>query len=501
MKILSAGQIKAADQFTIENEPIRSIDLMERASQQLANWLMQKFDTGKKIIIFCGTGNNGGDGLALARLLSEKKYQIAAYTITKGKKGSADFEQNKARFEKSGTIFDISETSEIPFLSNKEDLIIDAIFGTGLTRKPEGLYADVIEKINGSEATIVSVDISSGLPCDDMVQNPVAVKPTYTVSFQFPKRSFFFKENAPFVGEWFIVDIGLNKEFIASQKTQFNWLTEDIVKLFQIKRKRHSHKGDFGRCLMVAGEKGKMGAAVLASKACLRAGAGLLTVVVPKCGTQILQTSVPEAMVNENNGAEFLQEQPIRIEDYDAIGIGPGIGQRKETKELLIQILKGSSKPIVADADALNLMAANQELLEILPRGSILTPHPKEFERLAGKSKNSQEQVKLQQSFSRKYKVITVLKGGYTSISDSEGNIYFNTGGNPGMATGGTGDVLTGILTGLMAQGYSPLNSALFGVFLHAKAGDLAANHGSQESLIAGDIIENLPLAFRLLSK
>lgn len=500
MKILSAEQIRRADQFTIENEPISSIDLMERASQQFTKWFCENFDKSNSIKIICGSGNNGGDGLAVGRLLLDKNYEVEVFTITKGKQGSPDFEKNKKRLEGLTKIIDIGEPSEIPRFEEK-DIVVDALFGSGLARPVEGLHGQVIESINNSGSTVVSIDISSGLFCDELIENPVAVNANFTVSFQLPKRAFFYSENDPFVGEWNVLDIGLDQKFIFDQESTIHWIGISEVKGLLKRRSRHSHKGNYGHALLIAGSKGKMGAAVLAGKACLHSGVGLLSVMPPSCGTIILQTALPEAMVSENEGIDYLQKHSIAFENYTSIGIGPGLEQQKETLQLLRAVLENANQPLVIDADGLNLLGANRELLEILPENSILTPHPKEFERLAGPSKNSRERAQLQLEFSQKRKVFVILKGGYTSISSPEGELYYNTLGNPGMATAGAGDVLTGIVTALLAQGYSPLQSALLSVFLHAKAGDLAAEKGSMEGLIASDIIANLPHSFRLLSK
>lgn len=498
VKVLLSDQIREADKFTIENEPIASIDLMERASQAFVNWFKSYFDTAENIAVFCGTGNNGGDGMAISRLLIHLGYSVQTFYISKGNEGSPDFENNKKELDGLIRVQSIDSISDFPDLEFT-DIIIDAIFGSGLTRPVEGLYAEVISGINSAHAKVISVDIASGLPCDFPFENIVAVRPYYTISFQLPKLAFFFRENAQYVGEWEIVDIGLDRDFIENQETHFHWVNYSFARVLVSGRERHSHKGNYGHALIISGSKGKMGAAVLAARGCLRSGVGLLTMHCPACGTNILQSSVPEAMVIENAGSDFIKKQEINIEGYSALGIGPGLGQEKETYEFISGLLSEAEIPMVIDADALNIISSHAELLEILPRNSILTPHPKEFSRIAGETRSTPEQYELQMEFSRKYHCYVVLKGGYTSISTPEGSLFFNTHGNPGMATGGAGDVLTGIITGLLAQGYSSQNAAILGVFLHSIAGDEAAEFKTQPGMITSDIIDYLPEAYRLL--
>ena len=489
MKILSAEQIRQADAFSIKNEPIASVDLMERASSSFVKWYVDRFDSTIPAKIFCGTGNNGGDGLAIARLLSQRGYSVEAFVIDNPQKGTDDFKINYDRLQKVLTVQAITESYQFPTLSEK-DVIIDAIFGSGLSRIVEGFYADVVDHINQSGSCVVSVDIPSGLLCDDICSCP-AVQANYTVSFQTPKLAFFLPTNYEYVGSWHVVDIGLDTKFIAQSESLFSTIETPILP----KRKKNSHKGSNGRALLIAGSYGKMGAAVLSAKAAMRSGLGLLTVHVPHCGYDILQTSIPEAMVSPDPTEFYFGELPENLE-VDAIGIGPGLDTKQKSLKALEKLLSKLSTPIVIDADAINLIAANRHFLNLLPENSILTPHHKEFERLVGIWSSDKERINRQLSFSKEFGVYVVFKGPNTAISTPEGEVFFNTTGNPGMATAGSGDVLTGIITALLAQNYSSLDAARIGVHVHGMAGDLAAEKNGEVGLIASDIIGYLPQAF-----
>jgi NAD(P)H-hydrate epimerase len=373
--------------------------------------------------------------------------------------------------------------------------LIDAVFGSGLSRPVEGLYADVIRRINEANAIRIAVDIPSGLRADAPSQGEV-VKARYTVSFQLPKLGFLFPNNALFVGEWCLVDIGLGKEFLKKERVAHFYLTPKDIRKRLKTRSQFDHKGTYGHALLVAGSLGKIGAAVLASRATLRAGVGLLTVHIPTCGYVVLQGSVPEAMVTQDVSADHITSV-ASPEKYTTIGIGPGLGQAQPTVAAVGRLLRQFSKPMVIDADALNILAAHSELLQTVPPGSILTPHPREFERLVGSWKDDFQRLELQKRLAERLKCVVVLKGAHTSIAAPDRTVYFNATGNPGMATGGTGDVLTGLLTGLLAQGYEPVDAAILGVYLHGLAGDLAARELGQESLIASDLVDTFPAAFR----
>jgi NAD(P)H-hydrate epimerase len=487
-KILSAEQTRSTDAFTIENEPIASIDLMERASQAFVNEFLKHETSTSKIAVVCGTGNNGGDGFAIARLLKAKGYKVTPFLIKFRDLLSPDCQSNFNRLE---DVIVVSAFDELPNF-NTFDLIIDSIFGTGLKRPSEGFVADVITKINSSSAKVYAVDLPSGLFSDELTNSENVVQSDVTISFQRPKKAFFFPENTDFIKAWKVVDIGLNEDFIQEQDSHEYVLDHRISN--QLKpRKRYSHKGSYGHALIISGSYGKIGATVLTSKACLRSGVGLLTTYLPNCGYEILQTSVPEAMCLTDEQTGFISKLPD-LQKYSSIGAGPGLGTHPEAFEVIAKLLRKASVPLVLDADALNILSENKTLLNQLPKKTILTPHIKEFDRLFGSSDTSEERYKKQRQFSIQQKVIIVLKDAHTCISDSEGNLYFNTSGNPGMATGGSGDVLTGIITGLLAQHYSPIQATLIGVYYHGLAGDSAAKEKGQYSMIASDIVAFLKI-------
>lgn len=496
LKILTAKQIRELDDYTIRNTPILSINLMERACREFVVWFTERFDTRHKIGVMCGTGNNGGDGLGIARMLNEMGYTVKVWIVRGGVAASEDFSKNLERL-KGKNVHDIPAVpDDNPF--QQCDILIDAIFGSGLSRPVEGLYAKVIDKINASEAIRVAVDIPSGLMADSHSSGSI-VEAHHTVSFQLPKLAFLMPENYRYTGNWNVVKIGLSKDFIKEAPSPYGLLQKKDIQRIRKIRSIIAHKGNFGRGLLISGSYGKMGAAVLASRAALRAGIGLLTVHSPQCGYNIMQTAVPEAMVQADTHAEYFAAAP-HTENYDAVGIGPGLGQNNETMKALGNMLEKSNKPLILDADALNILAVRREYLHLLPGKSILTPHPKEFERLAGNSENDFHRLEKLKEFSVTNNVIVVLKGAWTSIAFPDGTVRFNSTGNPGMATGGTGDVLTGILTSLLAQGYTPEETAVFGVYLHGLAGDLAVREKSYESLIASDLTDYIPAAFRHLS-
>ena len=386
----------------------------------------------------------------------------------------------------------------IPPTLTSHDIVIDGLFGTGLNRPLNGGFAALVKYINSTQAEVVAIDIPSGLFGEDNRENDkdCIIKARRTYTFNFPKLSFLMPENSPYVGEWKVLNINVHPRIVADTQTNYYMVTEeDIACVFQ-PRKRFSHKGTYGHALLVAGSRGKMGAAQLSAKACLRSGAGMLTVHVPKCGETIMQTAFPEAMVEMDAHEEFFTTVPS-ITPYTALGVGPGLGQQLETAVALDELLSSVIKPVVLDADALNLIAANNDILAKVPSRSILTPHPKEFDRLAGTSNSAYERLQKAREFAKEHRLCIVLKDAYTAVCTSEGNVYFNTCGNPGMATAGSGDVLTGIILGLLAQGYEPETAAVAGVFLHGTAGDLAAAHWSEYGMIAGDIIEALGKAFK----
>ncbi len=495
IRILSVEQIRNADKYSIQNEPIASIDLMERAAGAFAAWFMTRFSPVHAVHIFCGTGNNGGDGLAVGRMLLEKTYKVHIYVVGDPAKGSADFKMNMERLDQKN-IQVLRRHTDLRQLG-AGDVIIDALFGSGLGRQVEGWYAEVINHINEQPSTKVAIDIPSGLFADKVSKGSI-VRADHTVGFQQPKLAFVLPQNFDFVGEWHVVDIGLSREFIEQQDTYCFVLSESQIREIIRKRGKYDHKGVFGRALVVAGGYGKMGAAVLSARAALRSGTGLLTTYIPACGYDIMQTAVPEAMVVIDPKENTLSKAP-EVDGYDAVGIGPGIGKSLEAVNSMRELLPSLGRPVVVDADALNILSDNRELLGLLPENSILTPHPAEFERLVGKWNNDFERLEVQRKFSKDYQVIVVLKGAHTSISTPEGKVYFNSTGNPGMATAGSGDVLTGMVTAMLAQRYGPEEAAIIAVYTHGLAGDIAGKKHGQVAMIASDILESLGDAFKLL--
>lgn len=502
MKIFSIEQIREADNFTIRNEPITSIDLMERAATKLFKWIKKRVDQEHTFQIFAGLGNNGGDGLVLARLLAVEGYSVKVYVIRYSEKTSDDFQKNYDRLIKTGDLVNLTEVSsknDFPKL-HEDDILVDAIFGSGLTRPITGFIAETIDHFNNNAAVKVAIDIPSGLFADSH-SNPKKgkiVSADHTLSFQMPKLAFLLPENDPFVGEWHILNIGLSPDFINQTATKhFLMQKRDIAPMLH-QRRKYDHKGTFGHALLIAGSYGKMGAAVLAARACLRSGVGLLHTHIPKIGYEIMQIATPETMLSIDRYDNYFSEVP-KLGMYSSVGIGPGLGMEKQSQMALKVLIQESKSPIVFDADALNILSENKTWLAFLPAGSILTPHPKEFERLVGKWQNDFEKLQLLKNFASKHNVYVVLKGAHTITCFPDGNLYFNSTGNPGMATAGSGDVLTGIITGLLAQGYSSGQAAVIGVFLHGRAGDLAKKKFGGEAMIAGDIVENIGAVFRAL--
>ncbi len=496
MKLLTADQIHAWDSFTIQNEPISSYNLMERASSVFTDWFSTIYDTQRPILIFCGTGNNGGDGLAITRFLHYLRYDVGVYICRISKNETVDFAKNLGKIQGLNSSIlrgDIFEQNAFPIIPNNI-IVIDAILGSGLTRPVTGYWASFFKYLNQSQVEIVSVDLPSGLFSDKHTEG-VAIKATRVLSFETPKLAFLLPENEPFVGDFEYKSIGLHQMFLESIEAKNVFVTPDFIQSFLKKRKKFDHKGTYGHALLVMGSSGMAGAAVLAARACMRSGVGLLTVQTPLCNRLILQISLPEAIVVADKNETELS-QVIDCQSYSAIGIGCGIGKREKAAAVLRGYLEESNCPVVLDADALNILSENPEWLDIIPKNSILTPHPKEFERLFGKADNDFDRLELLRSKAKYLKINILLKGAHTVVADTEGCCYFNSTGNAGMATAGSGDVLTGIITGLLTQGYEPKTAAILGVYLHGLAGDLAAKRVGQEALLASDIIENIGKAF-----
>ncbi|MFT4030914.1 MAG: NAD(P)H-hydrate dehydratase [Siphonobacter sp.] len=493
MKLFNVEQIRAWDAFTIQHEPISSLDLMERAATAFIRHLFCSgmVESCRNIQVFCGMGNNGGDGLVISRLLQQAGFHPTVWIIRHSDHSTPDFDINLSRYEHEGQVQWLSSADEVRIQPG--DLLIDALLGSGLTRSVSGLLAEVIQKVNASKATVISVDIASGLFADQPnATEDAIIEPTHTISFQIPKLAFLLPKNARFVGKWHCVDIGLSPQY--AEQTPTSYYFTDAQALPSLSdRESYSNKGTYGHALIIAGSYGKIGAAVLSSRACLRSGVGLLTVQIPACGYPILQTTTPEAMCLADQAANYISELKD-LSKYTALGIGPGLDKQPETLQVLKDFLgKVGNIPTVMDADALNMLSENRELLKILPTKAILTPHPKEFERLLGHSwKDDYEKLTYLMAFCQTHQVTVVLKGQHTVVASPDGEFHFNSTGNPGMATGGTGDILTGILTALLAQGLEPKEAAILGVYRHGEAGDRAMARRGQIPLIASDLIEAL---------
>jgi len=504
MKILTADQTRAADQATIKAERISSLDLMERAATAFTDWLMQRLSpsTAGEVHVFCGPGNNGGDGLVAARLLHQAGYAVHVWQLPSDKQ-SADFTSNLERLPAAVPVAEL-DSDALPPLP-QDGLVVDALFGTGLSRPLDGIAAAVVQHINQAWPRIVAIDVPSGLFSDaPQPADSVIVKAYHTVSFELPKLCFLLPQSAAYVGQWHLLPIGLDEKFVTKVSGHRYFVDAAMIAGRLPRRSVFSHKGLFGHALILAGSYGKIGACAMATRACLRSGVGLLTVRTPTIGYDILQLAAPEAMVLPDPNPHCLTTLPP-LKPYDAVGIGPGMGQEEATKELLTQLLREAGEQqlaLVLDADALNLLGAHRELLTLLPPDAVLTPHLKEFERLTEPARDDYHRLELLRNFCQQYRCYCVLKGAYTCLGTPDDAFYFNSTGNPGMASGGSGDALTGVLTALRAQreSISPLDACLLGVYAHGRAGSLAAEALGQAGSLAHDLIEKLGLALEELT-
>ncbi len=494
MKIYTPEQIYAADKATVKKEGIPSYNLMERAGGYVYEWIHQRLQGQLvPIKVFCGIGNNGGDGLVIARLLLKSGYNVDTYIVNCSEKRSPDFllayDALKSEVKKWPEL--IKDQNDFPKIDS-QDIVIDAIFGIGLNRCPDDWVKDLFVKINESKAYTLSIDIPSGMYANKgLDKDAVVINATFVISFMSPKLAFFLPETGKYIQMWDTIDIGLDQEFLSNLTTQATLIgKKDIQKLYR-GRSQFSHKGMFGHSLLIGGSFGKMGAIILASKAAARAGSGLVTAYVPQIGVPILQTALPEVMVETDNfNGKVFEEIDFQTE-ATAIAIGPGMGIDEKTVSAMESFLKSQKTSIVIDADAINCISKRPTLISQVPELSIFTPHPGELERLVGKWDNDFDKLKKTAKFAKKHNVIIVIKGAHT-ITVYDEKFYVNTTGNPGLSTAGTGDVLTGAITGLLAQHYKPLEAAMMGVFLHGLAADIAVNQYGVEGLIAGDVVEFL---------
>lgn len=490
--LLDTAQLKAWDQFTIDTEPIASIALMERASCAFVEQLVKDYpDPDQEVIVVCGPGNNGGDGLAIARILHQRHSKNVTVWLNFNKRTlSPETSENLERLQSISGISIIEPVEEFPAIANG-CLVVDAMFGTGLNRSLAGTDLKVVVYLNELSVARVSVDVPSGMTLNGMPGGAVfRAEKTYT--FQCPKLPFLLNGAGQYAGQWKVLEIGLHDAYLSTLEVPL------AVRGVSLKpRARFSHKGTYGHALIVAGSKGKLGAAILATRAALRSGAGLVTVRVPGCGYEVLQSAAPEAMVETDPGHDW-HTLPGTVDGYQAIGIGPGLGQASGTVQMLTELLQQAAAiPVVMDADALNILAANPQLWPLVPEGTVLTPHPKEFERLFGSSKDAYERSVLASDMAKDKKVFIVLKDAYTQIACPDGRVYYSMSGNPGMATGGSGDVLTGLLAGLIAQHGRSNEVIAAGVWIHGRAGDLAMQQYSAPSMLAGDVIAHIGMVYQ----
>ena len=504
MKIFTGAQIKELDKYTIEHEPISSIDLMERAAKTLTRAITDVWNNAVPVVVFAGPGNNGGDALAVARMLGDFGYQVSVYLFNISGHLSEDCAINKKRLIDSKRAKDFIEVTQEfdPPRLEKGMLVIDGLFGSGLNKPLAGGFASLVKYINSAPAEVVSIDVPSGLITEDNTYNVRAniIQADLTLTLQQPKLAFLFPENQQFIGKLRVLDIRLSQEGIDKTEASYSIVEESYVRSLLLDRNPFAHKGQMGHALMIAGSYGMAGAAILASRACLRSGVGKITIHTPKKNRNILQIAIPEAVL-QFDPEETIFSEATDTEGFDALGIGPGLGQSETTAIPLIAQLRRSTCPVVADADALNILANHRAWIQQLPKGIIMTPHPKEFDRMEGHSADSYERFTKACNLAERLKGYVILKGRYTAICLPDGHVFFNPTGNAGMATAGSGDVLTGIITALLARGYKPADACVVGVYLHGLAGDLAVRDLGEESLVAEDIIRYLSRAFKRLKE
>jgi NAD(P)H-hydrate epimerase len=503
MKILSCTQLKELDKYTIVHEPIASIDLMERAAHALTEAITRRWDSSFKMAVFAGPGNNGGDALAVARMLSQKGYHVEVYLFNTKDKLSEECEANLNRLKTCGSIYFTEITTQFdPPALTEHHLVIDGLFGSGLNKPLNGGFAAVVRYINASKSPVVSIDIPSGLMGEDNTYNirQHIIHADVTLSIQLPKLSFLFPENEDIVGEWELLDIGLKQSYIDAAPSTYSILEEQDIRKLIKPRKRFAHKGTFGHGLLIAGSYGMAGASILAAKACLRSGIGLLTVHVPIYNHDLLQTTVPEAIVQTDIHERYFA-QPTDLNRYKALAIGPGLGQEEDTALAMMEQIRGSHIPIVLDADAINILSTHRNWFSRLPKRCILTPHIGELDRLIGKCMDTYERLTKVKELAAYLQSYIIVKGAWTTIVTPEGHCHLNPTGNPGMATGGSGDVLTGILLGLLSQGYTQEDACKLGVYIHGLAGDIAAEEHTEIGMTAHDIVTSLPAAWKKILK
>lgn len=503
MKILTNSQIRELDSYTMKHEPIASIDLMERAARAIAEAIKTLWTRERRIAVFAGPGNNGGDALAVARLLAAEGYKTEVYLFNIHNHLSEECARNRQRLieKKQAAVFkEITLNFEPPQLGG-DTLVIDGLFGVGLNKPLSGGFASLVKYINQSQATVVSIDMPSGLMSEDNSYNIRSniIRADVTLTVGLPKLVMYMADMQQYIGRLEVLDIGYDKAYIDNVDSDYSTLTQEQVRGLLRRRSDFAHKGDMGSALIVAGSYGMAGAAVLCTRACLRAGAGKVTTHSARQNYAVLQTAVPEAMMQADKEEMYVSET-IETSDFDAVAIGPGLGTGENTAVAVIGQIRRTGCPMVVDADALNIIGSHRAWMQQLPKDIILTPHPKEFDRLMGTASASDfERLSKARDMAEHLGAFVLLKGHYSALCSPDGKVVFNTTGNSGMATAGSGDVLTGIICGLLARGYQAQDAATLGMYLHGLAGDCAAERYGKESLTAGDIIEALPQAFKMI--
>lgn len=501
MKIPTAQQMRDLDAYTIEHEPIASLDLMERAANAVVTEIASRWSTDVPVVVFAGPGNNGGDALAVARLLSGRHYQVTVYLFNINGKLSPDCVENKLRLEECTDVEFIEVTSqiELPVLDETK-LVVDGLFGTGQNKTLNGGFAALVKFINAASAPVVSIDMPSGLMCEDNTYNVRGhiVRATLTLTFQLPKLALLLADNQVFVGELKVLDIGLSAAAIEAMDTKAVITTSEEIRGMLKPRDAFGHKGTFGHTLLVAGKYGMAGAAVLAARACLRCGVGKVTVHTPTLNNDILQLALPEAILSHDRD-ERIFTMAVPTDKYQSMAIGPGLGVEQKTSIAFIEQVRHARIPLVIDADGLNILAGHKGWIQQIPKQTILTPHPLEFRRIGNRSIDAYSTLYEASEMAVSHQFYIVLKGHYTAVCTPEGKVYFNPTGNSGMATAGSGDVLTGIISALLAQKYTAEEACRLGVYLHGLAGDIAARELGEVCVTASDIVAKLPQAFKEL--
>lgn len=516
MKLVTAAQLQALDRRTIQEARVPSLTLMERAGAGAVAEIQRLFGElkRKRVVILCGKGHNGGDGLVIARHLKRRGSEVRVLLLHSPAALAPDTRTMHARFVRAGgarLVRQVSAADSLPDALASADLVVDALLGTGLSAAVEGPYRTAIEAMNGSGRPIVAVDLPSGLHADTGAQLGIAVRADLTVTFALPKLGLFLQDGIDHAGVVRVVDIGVPPTYVEAVESLASLMTRGEIARLVPSRRPSAHKGTFGHAGLIAGSLGKTGAAVLAAKAALRVGTGLVTVATPAGVNTTIESKLLEAMTcpvpdTADHTFSLNAFEPLGsfLAGKTAAAIGPGIGRHPETIQLVQRLLRAMTVPCVVDADALNAAASAPLLWADCKAPMILTPHPGEMARLCGLDHGrevNRDRLGTASRFAEQHGVIVVLKGAKTVLANPDGRVAVNPTGNAGMATGGTGDVLTGMIAGLLAQGLTPWDAACAGTFLHGTAGDLAAAIRGQAGLIAGDVIEQIPHAFTTLVK